>query len=134
MERIIVYLDDAAHARGQLAPLRSGATHWLLVACAPRMTQRIGKWVSHGSRERWRTQWAERLFAAIEPDLRARGDRVTALLATGPLPPLAARLQADHGPCRVVDARRPKSDPPPGRWQGAGTLMGLAAALLLTAE
>ena len=71
MEKIIVYLDDAAYAQQQLAPMssrrqptaRRQATHWVLVACAPRMTRRISKWVSHSARENWRAQWAEKLFA-----------------------------------------------------------------------
>lgn len=143
MDRIIVYLDDAAWAQQQLAPVRTGATHWVLVACAPRMSQRIGKWVSHSSREKWRAQWAARLLAAVEPVLRAQGDQVTAILAREPLPPLTQRLLAEHGACRVVDARRPKSGrqgpagPEPTQEQSRpwpGTLAGLGAALLLAAE
>lgn len=144
MDRIIVYVDDAAWALRQLAPARTGATHWVLVACAPRMSQRIGKWASHSSREKWRAQWAGKLLAAIEPVLRAQGDRVSAVLAGEPLPPLTERLLAEHGASRVVDARRPKpvqqapavgsapAQEPPGPWPG--TLVGLGAALLLAAE
>lgn len=139
MDPIIVYVDDAGWALQQLAPVRTGATHWVLVACAPRMSQRIGKWVSHSSREKWRGQWAGKLFAGIEPVLRARGDRVTAVLAEEPLPLLTGRLLAEHGACRVVDARRPKSghEGPPdasGPMAAPGTLVGLGAALLLAAE
>lgn len=144
MDRMIVYVDDAAWALRQLAPVRIGATHWVLVACAPRMSQRIGKWLSHSSRDKWRAQWAGKLLAAIEPVLRAQGDRVTAMLAREPLPPLTERLLAEHGACRVLDARRPKSvqqEPPvtsapaqerPRPWPGG--LAGLGAALLLAAE
>ena len=146
MDRIIVYLDDASWAQQQLAPVRTGPTHWVLVACAPRMSQRIGKWVSHSSREKWRTQWAGKLLAGIEPVLRARGDQVTVMLAGEPLPPLTQRLLAEHGSCRVIDARRPKSGhqtpgdtPEPAQdtaapRQGPGTLAGFGAALLLAAE
>ncbi len=142
MDRIIVWLDDAAWAQRQLAPQRTGATHWVLVACAPRMSQRIGKWVSHSTREKWRAQWAGKLLAGIEPVLRAQGDEVTAVLASEPLLPLTQRLLAQHGACRVVDARRPRSaspapaveaGPPPGR-RWPGTLASLGAALLLAAE
>ncbi len=144
MDRIIVYVDDAGWTQQQLAPLRNGATHWVLVACAPRMSQRIGKWVSHSAREKWRTQWTARLLAGIEPALRAQGDQVTAVLAREPLPGLTLRLLAEHGACRVIDARRPKSaqqapaagaeapQPQPRPWPG--TLAGLGAALLLAAE
>lgn len=146
MDRIIVYLDDASWTLQQLAPVRTGPTHWVLVACAPRMSQRIGKWVSHSSREKWRTQWAGKLLAAVEPSLRSQGDRVTAMVAKEPLPSLTHRLLAEHGACRVVDARRPRSggETPPGAPEPAqetaaprqwpGTLAGMGAALLLAAE
>jgi hypothetical protein len=51
-----------------------GPTHWVLVACAPRMTHRISKWVSHSSRENWRAKWADKLFDQVVPPLQARGD------------------------------------------------------------
>ena len=54
MDKIIVYLDDADHALQQLVPMKNVAqpnaemqtTQWVLVACAPRMTRHISKWVS----------------------------------------------------------------------------------------
>ena len=56
MEKIILYVDDAAYAREFLAKMAAEANgraprHWVLVACAPRMTRRISKWVSHSARE-----------------------------------------------------------------------------------
>ncbi|HWI84189.1 hypothetical protein [Ramlibacter sp.] len=152
MEKIIVYLDDASYAQQQLVPMRSGTpasagtTHWVLVACAPRMTQRIGKWVSHSAREKWRAQWSAKLFARIEPVLQSGGDRVTTVLAKGPLPELTRKLLAQHGACRVLDARRPKfgqdlqpvtADQPAsteGRWQLPGAVASMGAALVLAAE
>eukprot|EP01034_Spumella_vulgaris_P044434 gene44434-55260_t len=69
MDKIIVYVDDADYAQQLLAPLvaRTPAPHqhWVLVACAPRMTHRVSKWVSHSARESWRTKWADKLFAQI---------------------------------------------------------------------
>lgn len=152
METIIVYLDDAAHALRQLAPMKQASraaaapTHWVLVGCAPRMTQRINKWVSHSAREKWRRQWAAKLFAATEPALAASADRVTTLLAQAPLPDLTRRLLAEHGAARVLDARRPRfgQDLQPvtanqpvenaARWEVPGAVAGLAAALVLAAE
>jgi hypothetical protein len=155
MDKIIVYLDDAAHAQQQIAPMRAGAapagpqtvaTHWVLVACAPRMTQRIGKWVSHSARENWRTKWAEKLFAQIAPQLQASGDTVTTVLAKGPLPELTRKLLATHGAAHVLDARRPKfgqdlqpvtADQPArkdGRWEVPGAVAGMGALLMLAAE
>ena len=152
MEKIIVYLDDPDYACHQLAPMRAapGAavqpTHWVLVACAPRMTRRISKWVSHSARENWRAKWAEKVFSLIVPQLAATGDEVTSQLAKGPLPELTRKLIAEHGVCRVLDARRPKfgqdlqpvTDNQPaeqhGRWEVPGAVAGLGAVLVLAAE
>lgn len=155
MENIIVYLDDAAYAQQQLAPMqgggsppdtRGGATHWVLVACPPRMTQRIGKWVSHSARENWRAQWAKKLFDRIVPQLRAAGDEVTTVVAQGRLPELTKKLSSRHNAARVLDARRPKfgqqlqpvtSSQPTGNrgiWEVPAAVAGMGAALVLAAE
>ena len=151
MEKIIVYLDDAAYAQQQLAPMTAAVgaapeTHWVLVACAPRMTQRISKWVSHSARMTWRAKWAEKLFAQIEPHLTQRGDSVTRVLASGPLSELTKRLSSEHATLRVLDARRPKfgqdlqpvtSDQPTGkaeRWSVPGAVLGMGAVLVLATE
>lgn len=130
MDRVIVYLDDAAYAAARLAG--TARTHWVLVACAPRMTHRASKWVSHGARESWRSRWSEKLFAQLVPQLRAAGHEVTPVLARGPLPDLARQLAAEHGTARIIDVRKPK--PQPGEWTGAGRLLGMGAALFLVAE
>jgi len=67
MEKVILYVDDAAYAREVLARPRAEAGgaevgEWVLVACAPRMTRRISKWVSHSARENWRAKW----FAKVQ--------------------------------------------------------------------
>ena len=152
MDKIIVYVDDAAYAEQQLTPKKSsdkspaGTTHWVLVACAPRLTHRISKWVSHSARENWRLKWSEKLFAQVCPPLAARGDTVTTVLAKGPLPELTTKLIAQYGPARVLDARRPKfgedmqpvtADQPPktdGRWEVPGAVVGMGALLVLAAE
>ncbi|MGE0333290.1 MAG: hypothetical protein AB7P37_21625 [Ramlibacter sp.] len=152
MEKIIVYVDDGAHAQQQLAPMTRGGlggaprTHWVLVACAPRMTHRISKWVSHSARENWRAKWADKLFAQVVPGLQASGDLVTVVLAKGPLPELTDQLKAEHGTSRVLDARRPKFgtepspqvvDPVPAknrRWDFPGAVLGMGAMLLLGVE
>ena len=150
MEKIIVYLDDAAWAWQQLAPMAAAApqarTHWILVGCAPRMTRRIGKWVSHQARENWRDKWADKLFAQITPHLADAAQDVTTVLAKGPLPELTRRLITEHGAAHVLDARRPKFgvDLPPvtqeqpasvdGRWQVPGAVLGMGAVLLIAAE
>ena len=115
MDRVIVYVDDAVYAQQVLAPLfardAAARTQWVLVACAPRMTHRISKWVSHSARENWRAKWADKLFAQILPVLRVPTDRVTTVLAKGPLAELTDQLQAAGASvAQVVDARRPKTD------------------------
>ena len=134
MDKVIVYLDDPAYARQQM-PAVDAPTHWVLVACAPRMTHRISKWVSHSARENWRAKWADKLFEQVIPPLRARGDAVTPVLARGPLPELTRALMAEHGTAHVVDVRRPKAPDNGdfGRWS-PGALLGLGALLLLSLD
>jgi hypothetical protein len=155
MEKIIAYVDDAAYAQQQLTPMKSSGqpgaaspspTHWVLVACAPRMTHRISKWVSHSARESWRAKWSEKLFSQVVPPLKAQGDTVTEVLAKGALPELTTQLLAQHGPARVLDARRPKfghemqpvtNDQPStgdNRWQVPGAVASMGALLLLAAD
>ena len=158
METIIVFVDDAAHAREQLrqrptavdaahaAP--AGAVHWVLVACAPRMTHRISKWVSRSARENWRAKWFTKTQDQLLPLLAQGGNQVTALLAQGPLAEMARELKLRHGAASaVIDARRLKSGadfeplagvqaPPPPvapspSWKTPGALGSLGALLLL---
>ena len=132
MDKVIVYLDDPVYARQRLPGMDAGPTHWLLVACAPRMTHRISKWVSHSARENWRAKWAHRLFDELVPALRARGDTVTPILARGPLPELTRSLMAEHGTDRVLDVRRPKTEDRPGKGDWFhGSWLGMGAAMLL---
>ena len=132
MNKVIVYLDDPAYARQHMADGGDVPVHWVLVACAPRMTHRISKWVSHSARENWRAKWADKLFDQVVPVLRARGDAVTPVLARGPLPELTRNLMAEHGTARVLDVRRPKA-PEPRRDRGGmpGAVMSLGAMLFL---
>lgn len=152
MDKIIVYLDDADFAKHQLAPMKNGgsiarqATHWILVACPPRMTRHISKWVNHTARENWRNKWAEKLFGRITPELQAQGDQVTTVLAHGSLVELTQGLLSQQGAARVLDARRPKfgqdmqpvtpDQPAAGeaRWSVPGAIAGMGAALVLAAE
>lgn len=119
MDTLIVYLDDASYAQQILAPsLSNGApTRWVLVACAPRMSRRIGKWLSHSSRENWREKWCDKLFAQLTPMLQTQKSQTPFLLeyvvAKGPLPELTQHLRSHFGEARVVDARRPKFDQEP---------------------
>ena len=115
METIILYLDDADYARPLLASVmdtpQAAQAHWVLVACAPRITHRVSKFVSNRSREHWRNKWADKLFAALRPVLAPAGSRVSTVLARVPLAELLESLKAEHGErVQVVDMRRPKSE------------------------
>ena len=98
MDKIIVYVDDADHAQQLLAPLVANEPahqrHWVLVACAPRMTHRVSKWVSHSARESWRNKWADKLFAQIIPGAGLQPSQVTTVLAKIPLAELTEQLQS----------------------------------------
>ena len=136
----IVYVDDASHALPLLAALaasfEAGNPRWLLVACAPRITHRASKWASHRSRENWRNQWADKLFAQLAPSLQrsASPADVIHLLARQPLPELLTELQQTYGPVQVVDARRPKREEPvaPQRWGPSGLIAGIGGLLAWT--
>ena len=151
MEKIILYVDDTAYARDFLAhstpaSTHGGARHWVMVACAPRMTARISKWVSHSARANWRAKWFAKTQAQMLPLLAHAGDAVTPVLAQGTLTDLTQRLKMEHGAAaRVVDARRPKigvdlepvtPDQVPSKsgWALPGAVMGMGALLVLANE
>ena len=113
MDTVIVYVDDAEYARQLIQPTiaQGQTTHWVLVACAPRMTHRISKWVSHSARESWRAKWADKLFAQLLPWLESGNGQVSTVLAKTPLPELLEQLQQQYGAqTELLDARRPKQE------------------------
>lgn len=152
MEKVILYVDDAAYAREFLAKMAAEGNgraprHWVLVACAPRMTHRISKWVSHSARENWRSKWFAKVQEQLLPAMQSEaGDVVTPVLAKGPLAELTKRLRLEHGVAQVIDARRPKAgldlEPvaadvaPPGRqgWALPSALLGMGALIMLANE
>ena len=113
METFIVYADDTHYAQPFLQSMSRTPTasqaHWILVACAPRVTHRASKFASNRSRENWRNKWADKLFESFLPLLPTDAAKVSTVLAKGPLPELLAELQAEHGAhAQVIDLRRPK--------------------------
>jgi len=156
MEKIILYVDDAAYARdhlterlAQLGPALQhvSAVQWVLVACAPRMTHRISKWVSHSARENWRAKWFAKVLHELEPVLRQGGHEVTPLLAKGPLAEFTQQLRMQYGAAALVlDARRPKIgvDMEPvtieqragtsSRWTLPGAVASMGALLVVASE
>ncbi len=109
LDTYVVYLDDAEYAKRELEKVlhQPQIKRFILVACAPRMTRRIGKWLSHSSRENWRDKWCDKLFSQFVPMIR-REDHVFCEVANGPLPEYTQMLLKDLGQAQVIDARRPK--------------------------
>ena len=115
MDNIIVYIDDAAYALQVLQPMLPASdarspTRWIVVGCAPRVTHRVSKWVTHSARESWRGKWAEKAFAQLVPTLQKEGAIVVTQLAQTALTTQTDELIKQYGTARVVDARRPKVD------------------------
>lgn len=105
MDKIVAFVDDAAQALQVLRPLDRPGVQWLLVGCAPKLTHRVSRWVTHSQREQWRRRWAEQLFAELRPRLPA--GRVETLLARQPLDEVVHQLRLRHGRAlRLVDARQ----------------------------
>lgn len=152
MDNIIAYVDDADYALHQLKPMEGNhagqrqPTHWIVVACPPRMTRHVSKWVHNAARQNWRRKWSEKLFALLQPELLTQGDRLTPVLAHGPLVEMTRELIEVHGAARVLDARRPKfgQDLAPvtagqpasqdARWAVPGAVAGMGAFLVLASE
>ncbi|MCC9596686.1 MULTISPECIES: hypothetical protein [unclassified Rubrivivax] len=149
MEQIAVFVDDAEHARRILAPMlaqAAGPTRWVVVGCAPKLTHRVGKWVSHRSRENWREQWLRTLRDRLEPTFAMASGEREWMVARAPLPDVSARLRRRLGAdLRLLDARRPKlgavmpplsAEQPAAqdhRWStGLAVATGMATVLALT--
>ena len=113
MDNIIVYVDDAAYALQMLHPMLPVGddrtpTRWIVVGCAPRITHRVSKWVTHSARQSWREKWADKVFGQLLPVLQKDGDSVLTQLAQAALIAQTESLIKTHGAARVLDARRPK--------------------------
>jgi hypothetical protein len=118
MKTMIVYIDDADYARKMLNPyLPTGhaqstqeTSHWIIVACAPVVTNDVGKWVGSEAKELWRDDWATAMFNQIRPQLGVMGNRITTLLASqkNSLVEQTNDLLKLHSGAQVIDARRPK--------------------------
>ncbi len=141
MERIAVLADDPRQFRETLQPLLAHQPEpgqWVVVACSPRVTNRMSKWVSRSTREHWRRKWAEKLFADVVPWLESHGSAVECVVADGSVDDFARRL----GRVQVIDARRTKMSTLPQAHQQfwhvlqalPAMLAGLGAALALVVD
>lgn len=155
METIIVYVNDAAHALQTLTPMRKQArepaagtasVQWVVVACAPRLTRHVSKWLTHSARKQWASLWSEKIFAQIEPVLKADGNMVRTMTAQGSLVEMTDRLLKVHGAARVLDARlarigqdlkpvtREQHISPENRWVLPGAMVSMGTILALAAD
>jgi len=109
MRTIALFVDDASTARLALRPLLAAASpsRVILVACAPRLTRHVGRWLNQASRDQYRQRWARELFAQLQPLWGAspRGT-IETLVAAGRLETQVARLRQQIGNDLVtIDAR-----------------------------
>ena len=94
---VALFIDDAAAARLALQPLlqSSHPAHVILVACAPKLTHHVGRFLTHASREQYRDRWARDLFGELQPlwSLAPRGT-VETLVARAPLDVMVQRMNS----------------------------------------
>ena len=148
MDKIIVYVDDAAYARQQLTPMLGTGqrTRWELIACPAHLTRHASRWISQSGLKKWREQWSAQLLAEVTPMLREPGHEVVGHVAKGPLAAMTQRLCAGDRSIRVLDARRPRfgqdlepvvagqAVAPSSRWALPGSVATLGAVLVLASE
>jgi hypothetical protein len=153
METMIVYVDDAEYANKMLSTLlpaghaqpSSQANHWIVVVCAPSMTNDVGKWVSPEAMGLWRDEWATTLSDQIKPLLGVMGNTVTTQLANqkSTLIEQTNALLKQHAGAKVLDARRPKfghdmqpvtSTQPQDKKKLAGLAAAVTVATVLAAD
>jgi len=153
METMIVYVDDAHYARKTLTPLLAThpgqntkeASHWIVVACAPSVTNDVAKWVSPEAKDLWRDDWALALFEQIRPLISTTGNTVSTQLANAKtsLIDQTSELLRLHIGAKVIDARRPKfghdlqpvtSEQPASNKKLAGLAAAVTVATVLAAD
>jgi hypothetical protein len=110
MRTIALFIDDAAAARMALQPLMQSkdAGRVVLVACAPKLSRHVGRFVSNAGREQYRQRWAGDLFTELQPLWSAapRGT-VETMIAKAPLEVIVQRMKVREGTELVaIDARK----------------------------
>ena len=112
----IVFVDDAAFVLQRLqehAAVNDG--HWVLVACAPKITRRASRWGNRSTLDKWRNKWAKNLFEGILPhSTQLQNARVSTHISEVSVQQMTAQLHAEYPQAEVLDWRRPKaiSEPP----------------------
>ena len=129
METFAVYINDHEHGPRQILSLLNGQApaHWVLLACPPRMSRHLGRWLSQPAKKKWRQRWSEEALHEVIERVRAKGDTYEVRVVREPHPKLERELRRTYRGLRTIDARRLQD-----RWEvpaGAaamGTLMTLA--------
>ena len=112
----IVFVDDAAFVLQRLqehAAVTDG--HWVLVACAPKITRRASRWGNRSTLDKWRNKWAKNLFEGLIPQSELlQSARVSTHISEVSVQQMTAQLHAEYPEAEVLDWRRPKaiSEPP----------------------
>jgi hypothetical protein len=110
MKTVALFIDDAESARLALQPLLQSrdAGRVVLVACAPKLSRHVGRFVSNAGREQYRQRWARDLFSELQPlwSMAPRGT-VETVVAKAPLEVVVQRMKVQEGTGLVaIDARR----------------------------
>ena len=110
MRQVALFIDDAATARLAPQPLMQSSEpgRVILVACAPKLTHHVGRFLNHASRDQFRQRWARDLFAELQPlwSLAPRGT-VETMIAKAPVDVMVQRMRVRYGSELVaMDARR----------------------------
>jgi hypothetical protein len=113
MNTIIVYVDEASYALRILTPMLAtgparAPTRWIVLACAPRLSRHVSKWVTHSQRESWRGEWSSAIFGQLVALLQAPDDSVITRIAEGKMCEQTDAMLGRYPGARVLDARRPK--------------------------
>lgn len=111
MERLAILVNDAAHAERLLRPMLAGTdlTGATLVLCPPKLTHRVGKWLSNRQRLQWQRTWSQDLRRALNESLPELAQhKLDWMTASTRLNDTTSQLRRERGvDLRVLDLRRP---------------------------
>lgn len=129
METFAVYINDHEHGPQQILSLlnHKAPARWVLLACPPRLSRHLGRWLSQPAKKRWRQLWSEQALREVKTRLQKNGDAFEIRVVRQPQLALEHDLRREFSGVRIIDARR-RSD----QWEvpagaaAVGTLMALA--------
>ena len=109
----IVFIDDAAFALQRLKEHCSeDSGHWVLVACAPKITRRASRWGNRSTLDKWRNKWAKNLFEGLIPHSPLlQSARVSTHISEVSVQQMTAQLHAEHRRRRCSTGAAPRPSP-----------------------